>query len=172
MPGLVGGHCIGVDPYYLAQKAQEYGYHPEIILAGRRLNDTMGNYVASQIVKLMINKDIKVKGSKTLMLGITFKENCPDIRNTKAIDVYKELEQYGTTVDLYDPWANPAEVKHEYGIDTTDNASTLDGQYDAVVLTVAHKEFLAEDVKKYLKPGGVLYDVKSILPKEQVDGRL
>ena len=171
-PGLVGGHCIGVDPYYLAQKAQEAGYHPEIILAGRRLNDTMGNYVASQIVKLMINKDIKVKGSKTLMLGITFKENCPDIRNTKAIDVYKELEQYGTTVDLYDPWANPAEVKHEYGIDTTDNASTLDGQYDAVVLTVAHKEFLAEDVKKYLKPGGVLYDVKSILPKEQVDGRL
>ena len=171
-PGLVGGHCIGVDPYYLAQKAQEAGYHPEIILAGRRLNDSMGNYVASEIIKLMINKDIKVKGSKTLMLGITFKENCPDIRNTKAIDVYKELEQYGTTVDLYDPWANPAEVKREYGIDTTDNPSTLDGQYDAVVLTVAHKEFLAEDVKKYLKPGGVLYDVKSILPKEEVDGRL
>lgn len=171
-PGLVGGHCIGVDPYYLAQKAQEAGYHPEIILAGRRLNDTMGNYVASEIIKLMINKDIKVKGSKTLMLGITFKENCPDIRNTKAIDVYKELEQYGTTVDLYDPWANPAEVKREYGIDTTDNPSTLDGQYDAVVLTVAHKEFLAEDVKKYLKSGGVLYDVKSILSKEEVDGRL
>ena len=171
-PGLVGGHCIGVDPYYLAQKAQEAGYHPEIILAGRRLNDTMGNYVASEIVKLMINKDIKVKGSKTLMLGITFKENCPDIRNTKAIDVYKELEAYGTSVDLYDPWANSEEVKYEYGINITDNAATLDGQYDAVVLTVAHKEFLVEDVKKYLKPGGVLYDVKSILPKEQVDGRL
>ena len=171
-PGLVGGHCIGVDPYYLAQKAQEAGYHPEIILAGRRLNDTMGNYVASEIVKLMINKDIKIKGSKTLMLGITFKENCPDIRNTKAIDVYRELEQFGTSVDLYDPWANPAEVKHEYGINTTKDSSTLDGEYDAVVLTVAHKEFLAEDVKKYLKPGGVLYDVKSILPKSQVDGRL
>ncbi|MDC1508202.1 Vi polysaccharide biosynthesis UDP-N-acetylglucosamine C-6 dehydrogenase TviB [Saprospiraceae bacterium] len=171
-PGLVGGHCIGVDPYYLAQKAQEAGYHPEIILAGRRLNDTMGNYVASQIVKLMINKDIKVKGSKTLMLGITFKENCPDIRNTKAVDVYKELEAYGTSVDLCDPWANPEEVMYEYGIHTTDQASSLDGQYDAVVLTVAHKEFLAGDVKKYLKPGGVLYDVKSILPKEQVDGRL
>ena len=171
-PGLVGGHCIGVDPYYLAQKAQEAGYHPEIILAGRRLNDTMGNYVASEIVKLMINKDIKIKGSKTLMLGITFKENCPDIRNTKAIDVYRELEAYGTSVDLYDPWANPAEVKHEYGIVTTDDASSISEEYDAVVLTVAHKEFLAEDVKKYLKPGGVLYDVKSILPKEEVDGRL
>jgi len=171
-PGLVGGHCIGVDPYYLAQKAQEAGYHPEIILAGRRLNDTMGNYVASEIVKLMINKDIKVKGSKTLMLGITFKENCPDIRNTKAIDVYKELETFGTSVDLYDPWANPEEVKHEYGIKTTNNASSLEGQYDAVVLTVAHKEFLSENVKKYLKPGGVLYDVKSILPKDEVDGRL
>ena len=171
-PGLVGGHCIGVDPYYLAQKAQEAGYHSEIILAGRRLNDTMGNYVASEIVKLMINKDIKIKGSKTLMLGITFKENCPDIRNTKAIDVYKELEQYGTSVDLYDPCANAAEVKHEYDITTTNNAASLDGQYDAVVLTVAHKEFLAEDVKKYLKPGGVLYDVKSILPKGEVDGRL
>lgn len=171
-PGLVGGHCIGVDPYYLAQKAQEAGYHPEIILAGRRLNDTMGNYVASEIVKLMINKDIKVKGSKTLMLGITFKENCPDIRNTKAIDVYRELETFGTTVDLYDPWANPEEVKHEYGINTTNDSSALAGQYDAVVLTVAHKEFLNENVKKYLKPGGVLYDVKSILPKEEVDGRL
>jgi len=171
-PGLVGGHCIGVDPYYLAQKAQEAGYHPEIILAGRRLNDTMANYVASEIIKLMINKDIKIKGSKTLMLGITFKENCPDIRNTKAIDVYTELENFGTQVDLYDPWADPAEVKHEYGIDITNKSSNLQGQYDAVVLTVAHKEFLGEDVKRYLKPGGVLYDVKSILPKEEVDGRL
>jgi len=116
----------------------------------------MGNYVASEIVKLMINKDIKVKGSKTLMLGITFKENCPDIRNTKAIDVYRELEQYGTTVELYDPWANPAEVMHEYGIKTTDQANDLAGKYDAVVLTVAHKEFLDADVKQFLKPGGVL----------------
>ena len=171
-PGLVGGHCIGVDPYYLAQKAQEVGYHPEIILAGRRLNDTMGDYVASQIVKLMIQKDIKVKGSKILMLGITFKENCPDIRNTKAIDVYRQLESYSTTMSLLDPWANKEEVKHEYGIDIVNDISDVEEKYDAVVLTVAHKEFLDMDIHSLVKDGGVLYDVKSILPKGTVDGRL
>ncbi len=171
-PGLVGGHCIGVDPYYLAQKAQEIGYHPEIILAGRRLNDTMGDYVASEIVKLMIQKDIKVKGSKILMLGITFKENCPDIRNTKAIDVYRQLESYSTTMSLLDPWANKEEVKHEYGIDIVNDIADVDEKYDAVVLTVAHKEFLDMDIQSLVKEGGVLYDVKSILPKDTVDGRL
>lgn len=169
-PGLVGGHCIGVDPYYLAQKAQEVGYHPEIILAGRRLNDTMGQYVAGQVIKLLINKDIKVKESKILMLGITFKENCPDIRNTKAIDVYSELASFGTQMSLFDPWANKEEVKHEYGIDVL--SKTPNEKYDAIVLTVAHKKFLEMDIKSLLKQGGVLYDVKSILPKNTVDGRL
>lgn len=169
-PGLVGGHCIGVDPYYLAQKAQEAGYFPEIILAGRRLNDGMGQYVASEVVKLMIQKDLKVKGAKVLMLGITFKENCPDIRNTKAIDVYHELETFGLTVDLYDPWANPSEVQHEYSIEISNKAPSE--QYDAVVLTVAHKEYSDLDIKSIVKDNGVLYDVKSVLPKGMVDGRL
>ncbi|MEM9918102.1 MAG: nucleotide sugar dehydrogenase [Bacteroidota bacterium] len=171
-PGLVGGHCIGVDPYYLAQKAQEAGYHPEIILAGRRMNDTMGQYVAGAIVKLMIQKDIKVKGSRILMLGITFKENCPDIRNTKAIDVYRELQSYGAKVDLFDPWADPEEVRHEYGVETTTDISKLEGQYDAVVLAVSHKEFLQMDFQKFMNTNSVMYDVKSILPKGKVDGRL
>ena len=168
-PGLVGGHCIGVDPYYLAQKAQEVGYHPEIILAGRRLNDSMGSYVATQIVKLMVKKDLKVLGSKILMLGITFKENCPDIRNTRAIDIYNELRLYDLTVDVYDPWADKEEVAHEYGLQAIDKPS---GPYDAVVLAVSHNEFLEIDLKSLVKEGGVLYDAKSILPKEQVDGRL
>lgn len=171
-PGLVGGHCIGVDPYYLAQKAQEVGYHPEIILAGRRLNDSMGHYVASEIVKLMIGKNIQIKGSRVLMLGITFKENCPDIRNTKAIDVFRELQSYDLNVDLLDPWADKEEVNHEYGIGILNKESEIADKYDAVVLTVAHKEFLDVDIKKYLKADGVLYDVKSILPKDSVDGRL
>ena len=171
-PGLVGGHCIGVDPYYLAQKAQEVGYHPEIILAGRRLNDTMGQYVASEIIKLMIKNDIKVKGSNILMLGITFKENCPDIRNTRAIDVYHELKGYSAEVDLFDPWADKDEVRHEYNIDIATDRSELSNHYDAVVLTVAHKEFLDMDVDSLVKENGVLYDVKSILPKDKVDGRL
>jgi UDP-N-acetyl-D-galactosamine dehydrogenase len=169
---LVGGHCIGVDPYYLAQKAQEVGYHPEIILAGRRLNDTMGQYVAGEIIKLMIQKDIKVKGSRILMLGITFKENCPDIRNTKAIDVYRQLVDFSAKVDLLDPWADIAEVKHEYGINILNAHAEIKEKYDAVVLTVAHKEFLDMDVRAMLKPDGILYDVKSILPKAEVDGRL
>ena len=168
-PGLVGGHCIGVDPYYLAQKAQEVGYHPEIILAGRRLNDGMGAYVAHEIVKCMIRKEIKILNADVLMLGITFKENCPDIRNTKAIDVFTELTSYDVNMDVYDPWANDSEVMHEYGIEL----SNLNGKkYDAIVLTVAHKEFLDMDIVSLKKSGGIIYDVKGILNKNIVDSRL
>ena len=167
-PGLVGGHCIGVDPYYLAQKAQEKGYHPEIILAGRRLNDSMGQYVASQVVKTMIKKDIKVNGAKVLNLGITFKENCPDVRNTKSVDVIEALQDYSLEVVTYDPWANPAEVNHEYGMSIVNELS--DEKYDAIILTVAHKEFTNLDLTQYLKDGGVIYDVKGIL--ENFDKRL
>src|SRR5690554_3167039 len=160
-PGLVGGHCIGVDPYYLAQKAQEHGYHPEIILAGRRLNDSMGEYVASQVVKCMIKNDIKVNGSEILMLGVTFKENCPDVRNTKIVDVVKALQDYSIKVTIYDPWANPTEVKHEYKLEST---QTIPNQkFDAVVLGVAHKEFLELDLDTLKKENGVVYDVKGIL---------
>lgn len=168
-PGLVGGHCIGVDPYYLAQKAQEYGYHPEIILAGRRMNDTMGKYVASEVVKLMVNKDIKIKGSNILVLGITFKENCPDVRNTKAVDVINNLASYGSNVTVYDPWASPKEVAHEYGLEVTNKLPKQ--KYDAIVLTVAHKEFLSLKLQDFLANPGVIYDVKGILT-EGVDGRL
>jgi len=168
-PGLVGGHCIGVDPYYLAQKAQEAGYHPEIILAGRRLNDSMGEYVASQVVKLMIKKGITINKAKVLMLGITFKENCPDVRNTKIVDVIHALEDYGIEVSVYDPWANPAEVKHEYGL-TMSNQLT-DERFDGVVLGVAHKEFLSLDFDKLKKEHAVVYDVKGILDN-QADGKL
>ncbi|MGG7035403.1 MAG: nucleotide sugar dehydrogenase [Flavobacterium sp.] len=167
-PGLVGGHCIGVDPYYLAQRAQEFGYHPEIILAGRRLNDSMGEYVASQVVKLMIKKGITVNGAELLMLGITFKENCPDVRNTKIVDVIAALADYGIKVTIYDPWANPAEVKHEYGLSTTNQLPTQ--KFDAVVLGVAHKEFLNLDLESLQKENSVLYDVKGIL--ETSDSRL
>ncbi|WP_299435351.1 nucleotide sugar dehydrogenase [uncultured Maribacter sp.] len=168
-PGLVGGHCIGVDPYYLAQKAQEYGYHPEIILAGRRMNDGMGKYVASEVVKLMVQKDIKVKNSNILVLGITFKENCPDVRNTKAVDVIKNLKSYGTNVTIYDPWASPDEVKKEYKI--TSQKDLPKEKYDAIVLTVAHKEFLTMNIEKMLDSDGVLYDVKGLLTSG-VSGRL
>ena len=169
-PGLVGGHCIGVDPYYLAQKAQEVGYHPEIILAGRRLNDSMGQYVASEVIKLMIKKDITVKGSNILMLGITFKENCPDIRNTKAIDIYHELKTYDLNVDVYDPWANPEEVTHEYNIRSQ---NSLPGNlYDAIVLAVSHKTFDTISLDRLKKPSAVVYDVKAVLPKGEIDGRL
>lgn len=161
-PGLVGGHCIGVDPYYLAQKAQEKGYHPEIILAGRRLNDSMGEYVASQVVKCMIKKDINVNGATVLNLGITFKENCPDVRNTKAVDVITSLQDYGVKVTTFDPWANPDEVNHEYGINSQTELN-YEAKYDAVILTVAHKEFLEFDLSKLLKENGVVYDVKGIL---------
>ncbi len=169
-PGLVGGHCIGVDPYYLAQKAQEVGYHPEIILAGRRLNDTMGKYVAGEIVKLMVKKDIKVKNSNVLMLGITFKENCPDIRNTKAIDVYNELLTYNTNVDVYDPWASKEEVNHEYGIEVMNELPNK--KYDAIVLTVAHNEFREIEINSLQEQDSVLYDVKGFFEKSMVDARL
>jgi UDP-N-acetyl-D-galactosamine dehydrogenase len=168
-PGLVGGHCIGVDPYYLAQKAQEKGYHPEIILAGRRLNDSMGSYVATEVVKLMIQKDIKIKDAEILVLGITFKENCPDVRNTKAVDVVNGLQDFGARVTVYDPWANPAEMQHEYGLPIL---NTLPKQtYDAVVLTVSHQEFASLDLTLLKKPTAVVYDVKGVL-KCPIDGKL
>lgn len=169
-PGLVGGHCIGVDPYYLAQRAQEFGYHPEIVLAGRRLNDSMGQYIASQVIKLMVQRDMRIKGSKVLVLGITFKENCPDVRNTKAVDVIKNIQDFGVNITIYDPWANPSEVLHEYKMTTT--TTIPDEKFDAIVLTVAHKEFLSIDFKSLLKNDGVLYDVKGILKKEDTHGRL
>lgn len=168
-PGLVGGHCIGVDPYYLAQKAQEVGYHPEIILAGRRLNDSMGEYVASQIVKLMIKKNVIVNSANLLLLGITFKENCPDVRNTKIVDVVKALADYHINITIYDPWANPAEVMHEYGLTTTQYLPK--DTFDAIVLGVAHKEFLTLDIKKLKNENTVVYDVKGVL-KNDVDGKL
>ncbi|WP_172919629.1 nucleotide sugar dehydrogenase [Capnocytophaga canis] len=167
-PGLVGGHCIGVDPFYLAQKAQEYGYHPEIILAGRRLNDSMGKYVAEQVVKAMIKKNINVNGAEVLMLGITFKENCPDVRNTKIVDVIAALEDFGVKVTIFDPWANPEEVQHEYGVESTQKLSST--KFDAVVLGVAHKEFKELDIHSLTKENAVVYDVKGIL--ETVDGKL
>lgn len=168
-PGLVGGHCIGVDPYYLAQKAQENGYHPEIILAGRRLNDSMGGYVATEVVRLMIRKDIRVKNAEVLVLGITFKENCPDVRNTKAIDVVNGLKNFGAKVTVFDPWANPAEVEHEYALKIV---SELPQQkFDAVVLTVSHDEFRLLNFQNIRKSPSVLYDVKGILT-EAVDGKL
>ncbi len=170
-PGLVGGHCIGVDPYYLAQKAMEVGYHPEIILAGRRLNDSMGSYVADEVIKLLVKKGMQVVGSKALVLGITFKENCPDVRNTKVVDIIKHLQDYHINVDVYDPWANPEEVHHEYGI--TSMQELPEGCcYDAVVLAVAHKEFSYELIKNSCKEPSVLFDVKAVLDKELVDARL
>lgn len=170
-PGLVGGHCIGVDPYYLAQKAQAAGYHPEIILAGRRLNDEMGKYVAGEFIKLMIKKDIKVKGASVLMLGITFKENCPDIRNTKAIDIYRECVSYGINMTVLDDMADPDEVHHEYGIQVSKEIS-LGTLYDGVLLAVAHASFLTINLKNIIKPNAVVYDVKGILDLKDVDGRL
>lgn len=168
-PGLVGGHCIGVDPYYLAQKAQEMGYHPEIILAGRRMNDSMGHYVSSEVVKLMLKNDIKVKDSNVLILGITFKENCPDVRNTKVVDVVKHLKEYGTNVTIYDPLADPAEVKREYGLETLNQLP--EGKFDSVVLAVAHKEFLEMDLDKLKNGHTVIYDVKGVL-KTKCDKKL
>ena len=160
-PGLVGGHCIGVDPYYLAQKAQEVGYHPEIILAGRRLNDSMGEYVASQVVKLMLKNDLKIKNANVLVLGITFKENCPDVRNTKAVDVVRQLQAYETHVDIFDPWANPQEVEHEYNLTSFKQAPSK--KYEAIVLCVAHKEFADLDLDALKTDNAVVYDVKGIL---------
>lgn len=168
-PGLVGGHCIGVDPYYLAQKAQEVGYHPEIILAGRRLNDSMGEFVASDFVKLMLSKRIEIKNAKILMLGITFKENCPDIRNTKALDVYKSLKSYSIDVDVYDPWADIKEVKEEYNISLV---SDITDMYDGIIHVVSHNEFNELDLAKFKKKKAVVYDVKGTLNVSIIDKRL
>jgi UDP-N-acetyl-D-galactosamine dehydrogenase len=169
-PGLVGGHCIGVDPYYLAQKAQEKGYHPEIILAGRRLNDGMGDYVASQIVKCMIKKDIPVNGANILILGITFKENCPDVRNTKAVDLISSLKDYGANITIHDPWANEQEVLHEYGL--TSLKILPNQKFDAVVLTVSHNKFKGLDYQSLKNNNAVVYDVKNFIDDTYVDGRL
>jgi UDP-N-acetyl-D-galactosamine dehydrogenase len=172
-PGLVGGHCIGVDPYYLAQKAQEVGYHPEIILAGRRLNDEMGSYIANEVIKLMIYKDIAVKNANVLVLGFTFKENCPDVRNTKVIDIINELKTYNTNVTIYDNWAKPADVKHEYNLETTNDLDVVYAKkYDAVILAVSHAEFADIDLSKLKNQTCVVYDVKGFLDKKEVDSRL
>ncbi len=170
-PGLVGGHCIGVDPFYLAQKAQEVGYHPEIILAGRRLNDSMGKHVATEVIKLMMRKDLKVIDSKVLILGFTFKEDCPDVRNTRVIDIYNELKSFDMDVCVYDPWADPAEVMHEYGIEVINGGSKpVLEDYAAIILAVAHQEFKSWPIQK--SANQVVFDVKSVLEKDKVDARL
>lgn len=171
-PGLVGGHCIGVDPYYLAQKAIQLGYNPEIILAGRRLNDSMGGFVAQEAVKLMIKKDINVKDANILVLGITFKENCPDIRNSRAIDVINELKSFKVNVDVYDPWATVSAVKHEYDLDLISDIKDVTKKYDGVILVVAHDIFKDIEIKDYLKENHLIYDVKAMFPKEKSDMRL
>jgi len=171
-PGLVGGHCIGVDPYYLAQKAKDVGYNPEIILAGRKMNDSMGSYVAQETVKLMIDKGISIKGSNTLVLGITFKENCPDIRNSRVIDIIREFKTYKVNIDVYDPWADIDTVKQEYNLNLINNASLLKRNYDAIVIAVSHKEFLSLDLEKLISVTGVIFDVKSFYPKSNTDSRL
>lgn len=170
-PGLVGGHCIGVDPYYLAQKAQEIGYHPEIILAGRRINDGMGEYVAHEVVKLMVKKDIPVKGARILVLGVTFKENCPDVRNTRVIDILHALKEYNMEIIIYDPWANPDEVKHEYGWDSV-KILPKNLECDAILLAVSHEEFKKLDLPALCKQNKVIYDVKGVLDRSTVDARL
>jgi UDP-N-acetyl-D-galactosamine dehydrogenase len=173
-PGLVGGHCIGVDPYYLTHKAVEAGYHPEVILAGRRINDRMGEYVAEQVLKLMTRKRIHIVGARILVLGLTFKENCPDLRNSKVIDSIKALKAYNATVDVYDPWVHPKDAESEYGIKALSELPD-GGQYDAVILAVAHREFVklgAEGIRALAKPQSIVYDVKSVLPTGAADGRL
>ncbi len=171
-PGLVGGHCIGVDPYYLTHKAQSLGYLPEVILAGRRINDGMGKYIATEVVKLMIKKGHKILGAKVLQLGITFKENCPDIRNSHAVDVVNGLREFGCEVDVFDPWADPEEVRREYALTPVKDAAELAGDYDAVVLAVSHREFQTFDLANYKKADAAVFDIKGILPREQVDSRL
>lgn len=170
-PGLVGGHCISVDPYYLIQKAQVYGVLPRVMSSARRLNDGMGEYVAHQVIKLMNKKGVLVKDATILLLGVTFKENCPDIRNTKIVDIHSTLSEYTNNITIYDPWANPSEVKHEYNLNIV-NTLDLSEKYDAIILGVAHKEFLTLDIKSLLKDTSVVYDVKGILPRNIIDGRL
>jgi len=172
-PGLVGGHCIGVDPYYLTHKAQSIGYHPEVILAGRRINDDMGAYVVSQVVKLMLKRKLDICGGNILVMGLTFKENCPDLRNTRAVDIVHEFESYDANVDVYDPWVDANDAQLEYGVEVVQTLEN--GKYDAIVLTVAHEQFKAmssDDYRALTKDNGVLYDVKCLLPKDEVDGRL
>lgn len=172
-PGLVGGHCIGVDPYYLTHKAQQIGYHPEVILSGRRINDGMGKHVAQRVIKLMVQRRLQIAQSRILVLGLAFKENCPDLRNTRVIDVIDELRSYSADVDVHDPWANPDQARHEYGLEMTDNPET--GRYDAIVLAVAHRQFIdmgAERIRALGKPECVVFDVKQALPREAVDDRL
>jgi len=169
-PGLVGGHCIGVDPYYLAHKAESLGYHPQVILSGRRVNDNMGMFVANKVVKLMIQKGYTIKGANALVLGVTFKENCPDVRNTKVVDIYNELVQFGLEVDVYDPWANPEEVKHEYGISLLEKLTSK--EYQAVIVAVSHQEFLALDFSAMKQYGAVIFDTKAFINRELVDARL
>ena len=170
-PGLVGGHCIGVDPYYLTHKAQALGYLPEVILAGRRINDGMGKYIAVEIIKLMIKKEQKILGAKVLQLGITFKENCPDIRNSHAVDVVRGLEEFGCRVDIYDPWADPGEVRHEYGLEAI-RALPVGVKYDAIVLAVAHRKFANFDPENFRNPNTVVFDIKGVMPRKFIDGRL
>lgn len=171
-PGLVGGHCIGVDPYYLAQKAMELGYNPEIILAGRRLNDSMGAFVAQEVIKLMIKRSINIKNSNVLVMGITFKEDCPDIRNSRVIDIIEEFNSYHVNVDVYDPWANEKHVKSEYGVDLIKDAKKIEKKYDAVVLAVSHKEFVGLNLNDFMLENHIKFDVKAVLPKNEVDSRL
>jgi UDP-N-acetyl-D-galactosamine dehydrogenase len=173
-PGLVGGHCIGVDPYYLTHKAQEVGHHPDVILAGRRINDSMAAHVADETVKLMLRKSLPVLGSKVLVLGLTFKENCPDVRNTKVVDIVKALQGYNTKVDVYDPWIDLKEAEHEYGLECLKETPSK-GIYAAIILAVGHQQFIElgeVGIKALGQPGVVLYDVKSVLPKGAADGRL
>lgn len=171
-PGLVGGHCIGVDPYYLAQKAIESGYNPEIILAGRKMNDSMGSYVAQETIKLMIGKGVTIKNSNALVLGITFKENCPDIRNSRVIDIIEELQSYHVSVDVFDPWASKEEVEHEYGLDLISDSKGLKSNYDSIILAVSHKEFLKLPLTSFKSDKCIVFDVKSLLPKSSVDASL
>ena len=171
-PGLVGGHCIGVDPYYLAQKAMELGYNPEIILAGRRLNDSMGPFVAQETIKMMIKKGTPIKDANILVLGITFKEDCPDIRNSRAIDIVRELETYNVNVDVYDPWATVAEVKHEYGLDLLSSKKDITKKYDGIIIAVSHKEFKEMELNDYVADQHIIFDVKSTLSKDKSHGRL
>lgn len=172
-PGLVGGHCIGVDPYYLAQKAQEVGYHPEIILAGRRLNDSIGAYIADETIKLLVKRQINVSAAKILIMGITFKENCPDVRNTRVIDIIRELQKYHVDLTIIDPWANKASVELEYGLKIINDINeSIDQSFDGIILAVAHMQFLSMDIVGLKKNDGVIFDVKGILPKELIDKRL
>lgn len=171
-PGLVGGHCISVDPYYLTHKAIQSGYYPDVILSGRRVNNSIPAFIASKVVKLMVKKDIPVRGAKALILGITFKENCPDIRNTKVVDIYEELQEFGVSVDVYDPWADPEEVYQKYGFSLVDDAAFTGAGYDAIILTTAHDEFLTLNINQIKKESGVVFDTKGLLPREAVDARL